>query len=418
MRVLYLCHRIPYPPNKGDKIRAFHQLQAIAKRHEVDLFTLVDDPGDLEYRAELSKLCNRLTVSRVYPGWARMRTLPYLLTPQPLTIPYFYSSELASEVRHALGRRSYDRIFVYCSAMAQYVDAVDRIPMLMDFVDVDSEKWTQYASFTKFPLSAIYRREGRALRAYERKICEKAAAVLVTTEREAQLVRQISAGAPVHVIPNGVDTSYFDPSAVSPAALGPAIIFTGDMSYFPNEQAVTNFANSVLPLIRQAVPDVRFMIVGRNPGPGVLELRRIDGVEVTGFVPDVRTYLARAQVAVAPFSIAAGIQNKILEALAYGLPVVATSKAAQALSRGVAEQLYTGDTPEDMAAKITALLRDPQLAYRKGSDGRRQVAKDYRWDSSLDQMMKLLENPVSSEFLKAQTQASLCVTPSPLLKRQ
>ena len=160
------------------------------------------------------------------------------------------------------------------------------------------------------------------------------------------------------------------------------------------------------------------MIVGRNPGPGVLELRRIDGVEVTGFVPDVRTYLARAQVAVAPFSIAAGIQNKILEALAYGLPVVATSKAAQALSRGVAEQLYTGDTPEDMAAKITALLRDPQLAYRKGSDGRRQVAKDYRWDSSLDQMMKLLENPVSSEFLKAQTQASLCVTPSPLLKRQ
>jgi len=121
---------------------------------------------------------------------------------------------------------------------------------------------------------------------------------------------------------------------------------------------------------------------------------------------------------VAPFSIAAGIQNKILEALAYGLPVVATSKAAKALSRGVAEQVYTGDTPEDMAAKITALLRDPQLAYRKGSDGRRQVAKDYRWDSSLDQMMKLLENPVSSEFLKAQTQASLCVTPSPLLKRQ
>lgn len=411
MRILYLCHRIPYPPDKGEKIRAFHLLRAIGARHELDLFTLVDDPRDLAHRAALAEHCHRLTLARVHPKMARLRSLPYLLTGTPLTVPYFYSAELQSAVCKALASRSYDRIFVYCSAMAQYVQSVDGIPLVVDLVDVDSDKWMQYAAYTRFPSSAVYRRESRTLQAYERIVCEKASCVLVSTEREAQLARQIAPTARVQVLPNGVNTQYFAPDPESASATAkaadPAVIFTGDMSYFPNEEAVILFAQQVLPLIRRSVGGVRFLIVGRNPGRKVRELQRIEGVEVTGFVPDIRTWLAKARVAVAPFTIAAGIQNKILEAMAYGLPVVATSRAAQGLSPRVADMVSTGDTAEELASKVVVLLRDFPLARRKGVDGRRLVTEDYSWDYALDRLLRLLEDPVTAGLPRLKTQSSL-----------
>jgi sugar transferase (PEP-CTERM/EpsH1 system associated) len=379
----------------------------MAARHEVDVFTLADDAGDLAYEETLAGYCHKLTVARVHPKMARLRSLWFLPTQQPLTVPYFYSAGLQAEVQRALLRRSYDRIFVYCSAMAQYVESAGQIPMVTDLVDVDSDKWTQYATFTRFPFSAIYRREGRYLRGYERRVCAMSSAVVVTTEREATLVREISPETRVHVVPNGVDTRYFDQAVVRPDGAAPTVIFTGDMSYFPNQEAVNYFARKVLPLIRDSVPKARFLIVGRNPNRNVLRLQRMDGVEVTGFVADVRTYLAKAQVAVAPFAIAAGIQNKILEAMAYGLPVVATSRTAQGLSPKVAEMVDTGDTADEMASKIVLLLRDFDLARRKGVEGRRRVGEEYKWENSLDQLLQLLENPADRKSSRPEAQSSL-----------
>jgi sugar transferase (PEP-CTERM/EpsH1 system associated) len=398
MKVLYLCHRIPYPPDKGDKIRAFHQIRAIASRHEVDLFTLMDDPADAVHRKPLAGYCHKITVSRLSPRLARLRALPSLLTSKPLTLPYFYSAELAVEVCDAFQACSYDRVFVYCSAMAQYAAPAWQVPTLLDMVDVDSDKWSQYAGFSKFPFSAIYRREARMLREYERMACSRFASILVTTEREAKLVRQISAAANVHAISNGVDTEYFSSQAVPPVPGPPAVIFTGDMSYFPNEEAVVSFARNVYPLLRRSIPDLHFFIVGRNPTPNVRQLGKIEGVEVTGFVSDVRTYLARAQVSVAPFSIAAGIQNKILEAMSYGLPVVATPRVAQGLSDGVARMVDIADDAQTMAAAVERLLRDPELACRKGAEGRQQVAADYNWDRSLRRVLQLLEDHADNDI--------------------
>ena len=406
MRILFICHRIPYPPDKGDKIRVFHQLRALASRHDVDLFTLADRPEDMVHQAALGQYCRTVTVARLIPFVARLRALPALLTQSPLTIPYFYSVELARHIRSALNQHSYDRVFLYCSATAQYAEGIENIPVLMDLVDVDSDKWTQYARFARFPFSAIYQREGRCLREFERKVCEKVSCVLVTTEREARLVRQISDTANVHVISNGVDTGYFKPSPIPPVAERPTVAFTGDMSYFPNEEAVAFFAREVLPLIRKTVPDVRFLIVGRNPSRSVQRLRGIDGVEVTGFVPDVRTYLAKTHVAVAPFTIAAGIQNKILEAMAYGLPVVATSRTAGGLSTGVAEVVETGNTGEELAAKVVRLLGDPRFARQKGLEGRRRVSAEYNWEQCLDHLLELVENPMSSTLLETEFRAS------------
>src|ERR1051326_506334 len=171
MRILFICHRVPFPPNKGEKIRAFHQLKAIAARHEVDLFTLADDRADLNHRDTLLQYCKRVTMARVHPKLARALVFPSLLTSSPLSLPYFYSRELQRQVQSAVETHVYDRIFVSCSVMMQYVEKVVRIPIMIDLIDVDSDKWMQYAAATKFPLSAIYRREGHSLRRYEKTAC-------------------------------------------------------------------------------------------------------------------------------------------------------------------------------------------------------------------------------------------------------
>ena len=400
---------MPYPPDKGEKIRAFHQLRAIAARHEVDVFTLADDPRDLAHREKLSALCHSLTVARVFPKLARIRSLPYLLTRTPLTIPYFYSAHLQAEICKALATRKYDRVFVYCSAMAQYVDwskpalrkafapnPVVRVPVVMDMVDVDSDKWAQYAKATRFPFSTVFRKEGRDLRGFERQACERSECVLVATEREAQLARQIAPAARVHVVPIGIDTARFSPRSDDALIRPPAIVFTGDMSYFPNQEGVSFFGREVLPLIRRDIPDVRFMVVGRNPGRAVEDLARAAGFEVTGYVPDVRPWLARATVAVAPLRIAAGIQTKILEAMACGLPVVATPRAVQGLLAEVAHVVETAETAADFAARVVRLLRDPQLARQRGLEGRRRVAEAYSWASALERLLQLIEDPSDS----------------------
>ena len=397
MRILFLCHRVPYPPNKGDKIRAFNQLRAISARHTVDLFTLADQPEDLGHQVALREYCDNVTISRIVPALAKLRALQFLFTKAPLTIPYFFSTELQREVRKALSGRSYDRIFVYCSAMGQYVNVPEagEIPLIVDLVDVDSDKWRQYSAYAPFPYSSVYRREANCLRQYERTVCERAASVAVTTRREARLVQEICPAARIHVIPNGVDRDYFDPGTARAAGTVPTINFTGDMSYFPNEQAVVFFARKVLPLIRQAIPEARFLIVGRQPTRNVLRLQTLEGVEVTGMVPDVRPYLSRSQVSVAPFSIAAGIQNKVLEAMAYCLPVVATTRIAQSLPVNVAEMIEFGDSQEDLSAKVVSLLRDPGRCRRIGFEGRERVGVEYDWGRSLDRLLALLEDPMS-----------------------
>lgn len=400
---------MPYPPDKGEKIRAFHQLRAIAARHEVDVFTLADDPRDLAHREKLLQHCRSVTAARIYPKLARIRSLPYLLTRTPLTIPYFHSGRLQAEVCKALATGEYDRVFVYCSAMAQYVrwtspafrrafapNPVVRVPVIMDIVDVDSDKWAQYAAATRFPFSVVFRKESRDLRAFEREASQRSDCVLVATEREAQLARQIAPSARVHVVPVGIDTTLFSPGPADAPVRPPAIVFTGDMSYFPNQEGVRFFGREVLPLIRREIPDVRFMVVGRNPSRAVEDLGRSAGFEVTGYVPDVRPWFAQATAAVVPLHIAAGIQTKILEAMSSGLPVVATPRAVQGLIAEVAEAVETAETPGDIASRLVRLLRHPEQARQQGLEGRRRVAAAYSWETALERLLQLIEDPSDS----------------------
>lgn len=406
MRVLYLCHRIPYPPNKGDKIRAFQHIRALTRHHEVDLFTLADEEQDLGNRPALLKFCRRVTVELINPTTARLRALPYLLSQTPLSIPCFRSRALARHVRKALAEQAYDRIFVYCSPMMQYVPYDTNIPVVLDLVDIDSDKWAQYARASRFPMSLLYRREAECLKAYERSACARVRRALVTTEREAALARESLNVHNMAVLPNGLDAEYFRPCLDRQLTEAPTAVFIGDMSYFPNQQAVEFFAMKVFPLVRASIASARFLIVGRRPNRAVLRLAEIPGVEVTGSVPDVRPWLAAAHVLVAPLLIAAGVPNKILEGMAAGLPVVASTRATQGLSDRVREVIDIADGPAGLALKTTAFLRDVPLALRKGAEARERVTEEHDWERSAAALLRLVEEPENWTRVRAERHAS------------
>jgi len=319
MNILYICHRLPYPPNKGEKIRAFHQLRYLATRHTIHLACLVDDAEDLQHVEALERYCASIDMVYRPKIGAKLLALRALCTNQPLSVASFYSSALASKVRQRLAVERVDRIVVFSSAMTVYVQQVSGIPKVIDFVDVDSEKWRLFADYHPWMLSWVYRLEARRLARHEVEVARVFDHTILVTDREAQILQEHVPDRPISVIPNGVDLEYFTPPPHRGTVTEPpALVFTGMMDYFPNVDAVNYFCHEIFPLVREVVPAVQFYIVGRNPTQQVRQLSRQPNVIVTGAVSDVRPYLVRARVAVAPLRIARGVQNKILKPWLWG----------------------------------------------------------------------------------------------------
>lgn len=386
--ILYLVHRLPYPPNKGDKVRSYHLLRHLLKQHRIFLGTFIDDPEDEAHIDLLRGLCADLHVARLHPRQAKLRSLDGLLAGEPLTLRYYRDAKLQQWVDATFRHHKIDAVVVFSSAMAQYVEDKRRIPVLVDFVDVDSAKWTQYAPQHRWPMSWIYRREGRLLLAYERQIAARATRSFFVTEAEAALFTGLApeCGIRVDAMCNGVDADYFAPQAerASPfAADEAAVVFTGAMDYWPNVDAVVWFAGEVLPKLRQRRPAIRFYIVGRSPTPEVLALAG-EHVVVTGTVPDVRPYLQHAGVVVAPLRVARGIQNKILEAMAMARPVVAMAECAAAVDAVQGTELLTADTADGFIAAVETQLAHPDEAAAIGRAARRRVVERYSWDAHMD----------------------------------
>jgi sugar transferase (PEP-CTERM/EpsH1 system associated) len=380
MKILYLAHRIPYPPNKGEKIRAFHQLQHLAQRHTVHLACLVDERDDLVHLQTLQQYC--ASVDAVYRGKKLAQALALLALPsaQPLSVASFYSHQLAQKIRQRLQMEPFDCIFIYSSTMAEYVRQVADIPKVMDFVDVDSEKWRLYADFTTAPMTWLYRLEATRLARYEAEIARTCAQSILISDLEAACMQHRVPERTFTVIPNGVDLAYFAPSETPVSCYPPGhVVFAGAMDYFPNVDAVQYFCSEIFPLLRQALPEARCTIVGRNPTPQVRRLGEESQITVTGAVPDVRPYLAQAQVAVAPLRIARGVQNKVLEAMAMGLPVVGTSTAFAGLQATAADGIRVADDPQAFAQAVLTLCTDSQLHYGCAQQARRYVQTHHQW---------------------------------------
>jgi sugar transferase (PEP-CTERM/EpsH1 system associated) len=392
---LYLAHRIPYPPHKGDKIRSHHWLRYLARDHDVHLGTFVDDPADLAHVGALDKWCEQKCVLRLRHRPAMLRSLAALPTKQALGVAYYRKRAMQRFVDRVLDENDIRIIFVFSSTMAQYVagDRARGIRKVVDFVDVDSDKWRQYSEQRSWPMSQIYRRESVRLGEEERRIAADFDASILSSPAEVALFSQLAPeiAHKLHCVPNGVDTNYFDPGGDYPdpyPADSAPIVFTGAMDYWPNVDAVTYFAKHVFPEVRSFRSEARFFIVGAHPSKAVLELGRLPGVHVTGTVASVRPYLAHARLAVAPIRLARGIQNKVLEALAMRLPVLLTRSAQIGIGHENEDSGMTLASPHEM---VDATLRQLELAPQVPQPGRAFVLRHFQWEPAFQELGRILD---------------------------
>jgi sugar transferase (PEP-CTERM/EpsH1 system associated) len=391
--LLLLVHRIPYPPNKGDKIRSYHLLKHLARNFRVHLGAFVDVPEDWAYAPPLGNMVTGgMKLLPLNPRWAKLRSAYGLLSGEPLTLPYYRNKTLQDWVDRLLADRPIRHVVVYSSAMAQYLTAYAKLHRVIDFVDVDSDKWGQYAERKPWPLNRIYRREARTLLAYERRIAGSFEAATFVSPAEAELFLQLApeCAGRVGYYSNGVDMEYFSPAHnhANPYPPGTRVLaFTGAMDYWANVDAVAWFVREVFPAIHAQFPDVRFYIVGSRPTAEVQALAN-DAIIVTGSVPDIRPYLAHAQLAVAPLRIARGIQNKVLEAMSMAKPVVVSPQALEGIVAEPGLEVLLAPDATAFIAHIAAQLSQPDEAL--GPAARRRVEQSYSWDSSLQRMDQLL----------------------------
>lgn len=392
--LLFLAHRIPYPPNKGDKIRSYHLLRFLAQRYRVLLGAFVDDPADAAHESVLRQWCSEVCLVPLNPPRARLASLRGLLTGEALTLPYYRSAQLQRWVNGAVARHAVRQAVIFSSPMAQYFSGHPQVRLVADFCDVDSAKWTQYAAQRAWPLSWLYRREGQRLLAFERLSAARAAATLLVTPAEVALLARAAPEVAhrLHAVGNGVDTQFFAPDVQCPSPFSVdeiPIVFTGAMDYWPNVDAVVSFVHEVLPQLRAARAQIRFYIVGMNPAEAVRALAG-EAVVVTGRVDDVRPYVQHARAVVAPLRIARGVQNKVLEAMALARPVVVSAACAEGLGGEPGAEYRVAGDANDFARQVLAVL-DPAVGAPLGAAARARIVRDYGWDARLAPLQGLID---------------------------
>lgn len=393
VKILFLAHRVPFPPDKGERIRAFYEIVFLARQHQVDLFSLARSEEEVKHGASLKTWCQTVTVCKIRKGETIFNAALSLMRREPLSLAFFRSQDLRKQVLHALARERYDLIFVYCSSMAQYLPDPPPCPVVVDFVDTDSAKWAQYAQHARFPMSLIYAREAQQLSRLELRLLEIASHSIIISAKEA---KQLSADdRRIKVVGNGVETAKAEIDILPEiAALEPYVVFVGTMDYLPNVDAVTYFARDIFPLLRREHPSLKFVVVGRNPSRRVRDLSRVEGIVVTGTVPNVQDYLRRAQVAVAPFRVSQGIHNKILEAVAAGVPIVCTSAPAEGLPEQVRKIIIVSDGAEEFSRSVSSLLCD-QNARKSFAELAKPLREELDWNRVLSPIASVIEDAVA-----------------------
>ena len=381
LHILYLTHRLPYPPSGGARVRAFHSLRHLAARNSVTVAAPVRDQGEVAAAEALAGLGHRVLTAPLGRGRALVQAAWRAGTARPASTGYFHAPGLARQVRDLLRRERVDLIVVHCSAVGPYVAEIAGIPKVLDFVDMDSCKWADYSRVTGLPHRLVHAWEARTLRRTEARLARAFDLSLVATEAEARSLSEIAGPVPHAVVRNGVDLDYFHPGGGAPEP--ERLCFLGRMDYFPNVQAMVDFCREVLPRVQAARPGVRLSIVGAEPTPAVRALARLPGVEVTGSVADVRPYVWRSAVSVAPLKLARGTQNKVLEAMALGVPVVASTLAARGVDATPGTHLLRADAPAETARAILDLLDAPDARTRLAGAARAHLDARYAWPSAL-----------------------------------
>ena len=400
MKILYVCHRFPYPPKRGGKIRPFNMIRHLTSRgHEVTVASLARSGEELAEGAGLADHCHAVLSDRVGTAGAGLRMIARLPTTTPSSMGYFYSPVLRKRIGEALAGTRFDLIFVHCSSVAQYVADVRDVPKILDFGDMDSQKWLEYAKFHRFPRSLGYWLEGTKLEREEKRLARRFDLCTCTTLAERQTLDAYDTGVATGWFPNGVDAEFFSPGDEGYDA--ESICFIGRMDYYPNQQAMFAFCRDTLPLIRAKRPDVTLTIVGADPSPAVRRLGDLPGVTVTGSVPDVRPYVRRAALSVAPLLIARGTQNKILESMAMGVPVVASPCAAGGVDAVPGEHILVASEPHELCDAVVSILADADYRDSLAQSARDRVLTNHSWPHSMQRLDALIEQCVAGQSARA-----------------
>ncbi len=403
--LLYLVHRIPYPPNKGDKIRSYHLLKHLAQSYNVHVGAFIDAEEDWQHAEALAKMAGgEVKLIPLNPRWATLRSAMGFLSGEALTVPYYGDTAMQQWVDTLLAARPIKRALVYSSSMAQYLMKHRQLQRVIDFVDIDSDKWRQYAQKKPWPMSWVYKREARKLFELECSVTHAFAASTFVSDAEAALFKQLApdCASKVFGFSNGVDTDYFSPAhdLASPyAADEAALVFTGAMDYWANVEAVTWFANDVWPSVQRMHPSARFYIVGSRPTDAVKALTKLNGVVVTGSVPDTRPYIAYAKMAVAPLRIARGIQNKVLEAMAMAKPTLVTEQALEGIAAIPEREILLANDAETFVQTIADVLQG--RFSEMGTAARARVLQDFSWSKHLQVVDRLLQGVAVSAVQSA-----------------
>ena len=394
--LLFLVHRIPFPPNKGDKIRSFNLLKFLAEHFCVHLGAFIDDQNDFQYANKLNDYCSSTCLLPLNTSSAKLKSLSGLLTARPLTLPYYFDGKMQQWVDDIIDKENINRSLVFSSSMAQYLsgDQYRKLKRLIDFVDIDSDKWSQYVKSASLLMKPVYLYEARMLLAWEKKISAEFDHSFFVSKSESNLFKQLSphSADKVSYFNNGVDTEYFSPESVfdSPYESNQSVIvFTGAMDYWANVDAVIWFSQRVLPMLCKQYSQLKFYIVGSKPDNKVKALAESPNIVVTGMVDDVRPYLAHAAVAVAPMRIARGIQNKVLEAMAMKKPVVVSPQGYEGIRARNGQELLIAEDENDWKDAIKHVLSAEDSSPIENA-ARQRVVKDYSWHGSLARLEQYL----------------------------
>ncbi|HFD11263.1 MAG TPA: TIGR03087 family PEP-CTERM/XrtA system glycosyltransferase [Crenotrichaceae bacterium] len=390
MKILYLCHRFPYPGNDGSRVRSFHLIQHFTTNgHQVTVASLVRSDQEATAGQPLKKHCKKVIMARVNETIQNIRMVAYLLTPTPSSMAYFYSKTLARRIDEEIQNNRPDLIYVHCSSVAPYVADYD-IPKIMDFVDMDSAKWLIYAKFKSFPINLGYWYEGVKLRRAEKKLAQRFTISTCITQTELDTLTGYNLKIDGDWFPNGVDHQFFCPDDQQQDYDSNTISFIGRMDYYPNIEAMLRFCSDIFPLIREHNPNAKLIIIGANPVNEIKALEQHNGITVTGTVEDVRPYVRQSAVMVAPLKIARGTQNKILEAMSMGVPVVCSEIAARGVNAVDNTHILVAADNTDCAKKIINLLENPVQRQQFSEAGRDLIGNDYTWEKAMQRVDSII----------------------------
>lgn len=394
MRILFLTHRLPYAPNRGDRIRSYHLLRLLARHHEVHVVSLVHDDQEHRHLGEVASMAASARAAMVPKFRNQVAAVAALAGKRPLTHVLLSSQELSAAIRETATIAPPDVVFAFCTGVAPAVfrPPLSRVPCVLDMVDVDSEKWAELAERTGGPMKWIYRREARTLKIFERQAMERARVTTVVSERERALAERVL-GHPATTVPVGVDVDAWRRPA--DAITAPEVVFCAVFNYPPNEEGAVWLASEVWPSVKRQVSNARLKLVGMNPSARVRALAADESIEVTGTVADVRPHVWRAVAAVAPLWLSRGTQTKVLEALAAGVPCIVTPAVLDGLPVAARTACLCREDAAGFADAIVACLLRPATEARRSAI--RQNVQALDWDVQLAPFLEILEEAVRAQ---------------------